>query len=48
MGIFGDLLSLPVQIVNLPLKVVDKCLDTEVSEPLDEVADEIKSLDDDQ
>jgi hypothetical protein len=54
MGLFGDLLSVPFKIVNIPLKVTENlmsavtdsdCSDT-ISKPLNEVAKEIKKVDD--
>lgn len=47
MGIF-NLLALPVRILNIPVKIVEKVvLDDQVGldEPLDELADSIEELD---
>jgi hypothetical protein len=53
MGLFGDLLSVPFKIANVPLKVAENlmgavtdsdCSDT-ISKPLNEVAKEIKKVD---
>lgn len=52
MGLLGDVFSLPVRIVNAPLKLVDKAAEVigdeslGVSEPLEDVADAIQELDD--
>lgn len=53
MGIFGDLLSLPVKIVNAPVRAVEDLMNTEkckeddriLSKPLDFLADQLKNID---
>lgn len=53
MGLFGELLSLPVQVVNAPLRAVEDILggekaredDRVLSKPLDFLADQIKKVD---
>jgi len=48
MGLLGDLLSLPVRIVEVPVKVIDRnIIDTGVSDVLDDVADDIEDIDED-
>lgn len=51
MGLLGDLLSIPVKIINVPIKVVEKLTwaeddeDCILSKPLDILANEIKKID---
>lgn len=50
--LFGNLLSIPVKIVNVPIKVVEKLIwaegdeDCILSKPLDTLANEFKKIDD--
>ena len=53
MGLFGTLLSLPLRIVNAPIRAVENLIgaddrndDRILSKPLDTLADEIKKVDD--
>jgi len=52
MGLLGDVFSLPVRILNAPLKLVDKAAEVVgdgslgMSEPLEDVADAIEEIDD--
>ena len=50
MGLFGDLLSLPVKIVNAPLKALEDLVDTNegdriISKPLEKLAEELEKVD---
>jgi len=44
MGLFGELLSLPIKIVNIPLKAVEEVSDVPISAPLDAVSDFIEDI----
>ena len=52
MGLFGEIFSLPVKLVNVPLKIADKVTEKldgtpmGFSEPLDDIAEEVEHLDD--
>lgn len=49
MGFFGELLSLPLKVVNLPLKIVDEVVfdgDKMLSAPLDAVNKGVKHVGD--
>lgn len=41
---FGNLFALPIRLFNLPLKAVDTVLDTEVSKPLEDLAEVIEEV----
>lgn len=50
MGIFGNILSFPVKIVNAPIRAAENLLDCDeddriVSKPLDSLAKELKKID---
>lgn len=50
MGLFGDILSLPVKIVNAPIRAAENVLgcdksDRIVSKPLDALAKELEKVD---
>jgi hypothetical protein len=50
MGLLGDLLSLPVKIVNAPIRAFEDVLDVDdrdrlLSKPLDALADELEEVD---
>ena len=51
MGLFGELLSLPIKIINVPIKTIEKLTwaeddeDCILSKPLDILANEIKKID---
>jgi hypothetical protein len=56
MGIFGDLLALPVRIVNIPARVIEKLVDQNselddedniLSKPLEKLAQAIEEADKD-
>lgn len=46
MGLFGSLLSLPVKVVNVPMKVIDEVIGEKVfSAPLSTVAKVVEKVD---
>ena len=47
MGLFGDLLSIPLKIVNAPIKAVENLIDVEptLSKPLSELSKQIEKVD---
>lgn len=51
MGLFGDILSIPVRIVNAPIRVAENLIgcdhedDRVLSKPLDLLADELEDVD---
>jgi hypothetical protein len=50
MGFFGDLLSLPVKIVNAPIRAVEDIFEVDeedrvLSKPLEKLADELEDVD---
>lgn len=51
MGLIGDILSLPVKVVNAPIKAVEKVIDSDVadipqpSKLLEALADELEDVD---
>jgi hypothetical protein len=50
MGFFGDLLSLPIKIVNAPIRAVEDIFEVDeedrvLSKPLDALADELEDVD---
>ncbi len=40
----GKLIAWPIRIINLPLVAVDKVIDSEVAEPLEEVAESVEEV----
>ena len=53
MGLLGKLLSVPIRILNVPIRTLENLTDTDdedrvASRPLDELADELEDVDEDE